>query len=253
MTVFDHSAALFESFRVLGESIPGFRCEFGPDDVGTIDLTTPFALFNGVVTRTLRPSVKELEVWAERHRASARPWSIQLRGRPTDEILALTQAFGLREVHHEPLMVLPLDLLLPSAQDGSASVVGRVAGQMHHAYEQTLTQGSGAPPGSLSAISSAEVLDHPKVGAYLAFDSAEAVATGMTTMAGSTLGILNMSTLPDWRRRGRARQILLRMLADGRREGATHAILQSSPDGLSLYESVGFRTVETWTYLMTAD
>jgi hypothetical protein len=41
-------------------------------------------------------------------------------------------------------------------------------------------------------------------------------------------------------------------VADGVARGADLAYLQSSEDGYPLYQSMGFRTVETWTYLSTA-
>jgi hypothetical protein len=40
-----------------------------------------------------------------------------------------------------------------------------------------------------------------------------------------------------------------RVMTDGFASGATTAYLQSSPMGQRLYELMGFRTVETWTYL----
>ncbi|MFI5425864.1 hypothetical protein [Aeromicrobium sp. UC242_57] len=145
MAAWDPSAALFDSLQVLGESIPGFQCDFGAHGVGSIDLTTPFTQFNGVVTRTLRPSVEHLRKWAESYSASARPWSIQLRGHPTDEVLALAQSYGLTERHREPLMVLPVRLLPSSAPERPSAQVTCVGGEASAEYEQALTHGSGCP------------------------------------------------------------------------------------------------------------
>jgi len=56
---------------------------------------------------------------------------------------------------------------------------------------------------------------------------------------------------PAYRGRGDGRAITSRIVADGIPRGADLAHLQSSEDGYPLYQSMGFRTVETWTYLMS--
>ena len=67
--------------------------------------------------------------------------------------------------------------------------------------------------------------------------------------AGGTAGVFNIATVPAYRGRGYGRAVTSRIVADGVARGADLAYLQSSEDGYPLYESMGFRTVETWTYL----
>jgi ribosomal protein S18 acetylase RimI-like enzyme len=56
--------------------------------------------------------------------------------------------------------------------------------------------------------------------------------------------IMNLVTLPDWRRRGIARALLEHVLAVLRSEAVPIASLHASHDGLNLYEELGFKTKE---------
>jgi len=59
--------------------------------------------------------------------------------------------------------------------------------------------------------------------------------------AGPTAEILNMFTLPAYRRRGIGAELLGRCLADGRARGVARFRLQPTDDGRRLYERAGFR------------
>ncbi len=54
--------------------------------------------------------------------------------------------------------------------------------------------------------------------------------------------ILNMYTLPEFRRRGIARRLVQTMIGWCREQGFTHIDLHASDMGRSLYESLGFQT-----------
>lgn len=270
--------ALLESLRVLVRSTPGAFLEIGPHGVGAMTMTTPFAMFTGVVTTDLAPDAGEIGRWAERFRASPLPWSIQVRGEPSPAVLALAAGYGLTERHTEPLMGVVLGVRVPGPVLGSApgmrapeplagavprtgdpmrgggsAVVEQVRGESADRYLSTLAAGSEAPADALAVLASPALLDDPAVAAYLALSDGDPVATGMTTRAGDVLGVLNMATVPAHRRRGHARAVLVEMLADGIRSGARAAVLQASDAAQHLYASVGFRTVETWTYLIAPD
>jgi ribosomal protein S18 acetylase RimI-like enzyme len=53
--------------------------------------------------------------------------------------------------------------------------------------------------------------------------------------------VLNMFTLPEWRRRGIATALMERTLAFVREKGATCIRLHTSEDGLGIYSTLGFR------------
>jgi ribosomal protein S18 acetylase RimI-like enzyme len=54
-----------------------------------------------------------------------------------------------------------------------------------------------------------------------------------------------VATESDFRRRGLASRLIRAALTEAREEGATTATLQASPDGLPVYERLGFRRVAT--------
>lgn len=76
-----------------------------------------------------------------------------------------------------------------------------------------------------------------------------AVAGAWTYRNGEDVGIYAIGTVPECRRRGFARALMLHVLADARRHGVRTASLQSTEMGQSLYASLGFGAVcryEEW-------
>jgi GNAT superfamily N-acetyltransferase len=87
--------------------------------------------------------------------------------------------------------------------------------------------------------------------AWVADDAGTVVAaTGLTVLdrppyPGNATGldgyVTNMFTLPAYRRRGLARQLLESLIAHARQVGVRRLFLESSREGQRLYEQFGFR------------
>lgn len=58
---------------------------------------------------------------------------------------------------------------------------------------------------------------------------------------GKTGTVLNVYTLPAYRRRGYARRIMAQLLADAAKEDLSVVELKATEDGYPLYQSLGFR------------
>jgi ribosomal protein S18 acetylase RimI-like enzyme len=71
------------------------------------------------------------------------------------------------------------------------------------------------------------------------------VCVGLTMTIGDDLSIQYVATLRGHRRRGLASRLVLGLLAAAKGEGLRTATLQASPDGLSVYQRLGFRRVAT--------
>lgn len=69
------------------------------------------------------------------------------------------------------------------------------------------------------------------------------VCVALTLTVGDDLSIQYVATEAAYRRRGLASHLLRAVMAVARNEGRRSATLQASPDGLSVYERLGFRRV----------
>src|SRR5205809_413620 len=77
------------------------------------------------------------------------------------------------------------------------------------------------------------------------------VGTALGVVDGPVLGIFNVATVPDARRRGVGRAVMLAAMRDGANRGCRLAVLQSSDMGHTVYERLGFRdfgTYELWSH-----
>lgn len=79
---------------------------------------------------------------------------------------------------------------------------------------------------------------------WLAYANGVPVATAATVVAGGSVGVYSVATLPAWRHRGYAEGLLRHVLGEIRAStGIERTVLQSSKSGLALYEKLGYRTV----------
>jgi N-acetylglutamate synthase len=99
----------------------------------------------------------------------------------------------------------------------------------------------------MSWLATRELLDAPWATAYLLEEEGRPVTTGYATRHGDLLGVWNISTSPEYRRRGYGKVMTEALVRDGFASGARFAYLQASAQGVGVYTSIGFRTVAAWT------
>lgn len=79
---------------------------------------------------------------------------------------------------------------------------------------------------------------------YVGYVAGEPVATVLTWVSRDAAGVYNVATAPGHRRKGCAEALLRHALEQARQRcGVERTILQSTDDGFSLYERMGYRTV----------
>jgi GNAT superfamily N-acetyltransferase len=93
-----------------------------------------------------------------------------------------------------------------------------------------------------------EVFENPGVwrefAGYVGYANGEPVSTAATVTAEGAVGVYNIATLPGHQRRGYGEAIMRHALDEARRAcGLERTILQSTAQGLPIYERMGYRTV----------
>ena len=243
--------ALIAALRLLADSLPGMHEKQVAPGVISLMSGLPMATLNGVLTDAARPDVTELDRAAAGVAGLPLPWSIQFRGEPEPAAERMAARYELTTRTTSPLMVYhpAAGQQAPPAR-GSAAARVVVADRDDQAeYAAALAAGFEAPPEIMAPFSSPEAFALPGGVPYLAREDGQVVAVGFGVFAGGTAGVFNIATVPAYRGRGYGRAVTSRIVADGVARGADLAYLQSSEAGYPLYESMGFRTVETWTYL----
>ncbi|MFH7341119.1 GNAT family N-acetyltransferase [Streptomyces hygroscopicus] len=245
--------AWLEGVAAIAGAVPGgLRAQAQPG-LALLATGAPLASVNGVFdvrSAPRRELVGDLAARAaEEIGRFGVPWCIQVRTGPDTEIAEIAAAHGLAKVTRTPLMVRGLDG--PGATlDGSlpAAFVVRQLGPGDSAeFAAALAAGFEAPAQVMNRLGSAEILALPGATGYLAEADGAVVATGLALRAGGCVGIFNISVPPERRRQGYGAAVTSAILAAARERGARLAFLHSSAMGRSVYEYLGFRTVEEWT------
>jgi N-acetylglutamate synthase len=66
------------------------------------------------------------------------------------------------------------------------------------------------------------------------------VSTALVAVTGSTAGVYNVATPPEHRRLGYGEALTWAAVAEGRRLGCDHSVLQASPMGAPVYHRMGY-------------
>ncbi|MBB2946600.1 GNAT superfamily N-acetyltransferase [Actinoplanes lutulentus] len=224
----------------LAEVTPqGRRAARGP--AGAVITRTPVTSLNAAYDMSREPDLAALDEMAAVVARYEVPWSIIVRGEAADAVAGLAARHGLTARSPMPVMACAAtDAVLDGASDPAIRVAGA---DQSHLYTRVLNAGFGADFGGLMQ---GGVLEAPGFTGYLAYRRGRAVGTGLGVLSGETAGVFNIGVLPAERGRGLGRALAARTLADGFAAGATTAYLHPSHDGWALYESMGFRVVDTW-------
>jgi ribosomal protein S18 acetylase RimI-like enzyme len=238
--------AFFDTVEKLIALMPEGRRLEGKHSTRLLVTGLPMATMNGVLTDGLEPDAGEVAEFARSMAGQDVPWCIQVRGEPAPAIAEIAESHGLIQRNTVPLMVRKVAEPVPAP---GPYTIRTVDGRDSKVYAEALAAGFGAPMEVMAALAAPALLDAPWATAYLVENEGEPVSTGYGVRSGDHIGVFNIATPPRHRRRGYGRAVTEAILRDGRATGARFAFLQASDEGYSLYESMGFRTVETWTYL----
>lgn len=181
----------------------------------------------------------------ERVAAAEVPHCLQLAPGCSGELRELGKGRGMRREVDVPLMVLPSERELPRL-DQDDLVIEVLDPEQAVVHAELAAAGFQAPADVFLGLMTPAVIGRPGVRTYVGKVAGEPVVTGVGICLENHVGVFNVATLPAHRRRGYGAMITGRAVRDGFDRGARWAWLQSSPDGYSVYEKLGFTTLESW-------
>ncbi|MFC0505384.1 GNAT family N-acetyltransferase [Micromonospora costi] len=244
------AAAYFDAIETIcGVTPKGWYAEQGTARAAVTH--TDIATLNVAYDITAEPDLASLDEMATAVGRQATRWSIMVRGEAGEEVAALAARHGLLDRGDLPLLACAagdIALRAATAQRGAVRQVGATESDL---YTDTLTRGFEAPEGTFGSLMGGGVLDADPITGYLAEEAGKPAGTGLGLRTGGVVGVFNIAVVPTARGRGLGRAITETVLRDGVAAGADAAYLHSSDMGRPLYESMGFRLVETWTVFRT--
>jgi len=211
-----------------------------------------FAMFNAALLTAPVANANELDrrvaMAAVHFRARALPWSFwicegwlaaHLRKRAD----AVLWRRGLHLVTELPGMLT--ERVLPPARPLPRLECRRVEDdRTRSAFSYIMSICFGIPLPISSEIYFSERLWRSHFTGYLGYVDGNPVSTTATLVAGGTVGVYAVATLPVHQRNGYAEALVRHTLQQARQSsGLDRTILQSSPAAVSLYERLGYRTV----------
>jgi GNAT superfamily N-acetyltransferase len=254
--------AFFDTFDSL-TTLPGTRLERAPHGTCLVVSGMLAPTSNGVCSPRRAAAVDEVAALAATMSGIGVPWSILSRGEPEQAVLDVAAGHGLTQRVELPMMLVDrADAVIRNAAEGREhhgnedgrehlheAVVHVVDIDRYEEYLRVFTQGFEMAPEALGPMAQPEFLEVPGCTCYLVRVSGRPVACGSALLSREHVLVGNVATLADHRGRGYGRLVTEAAVAGGFAAGARTAYLLASSDGRPLYESMGFRSVETWTYL----
>ncbi len=177
------------------------------------------------------------------------PHMLQVRPRVTEAAVPLAARRNMAPELPTPLMCAsPLPRRCPV--DGLAIRALEPAEAGIHC--ELAAEGFGIPIELFAALLSPVVLGLPEFRIYVGEASGQSVVTAAAVARGRWVGIFNVATRTDHRRRGYGAAITAHVAADAAGHDAEWAWLQSSPAGYGVYRRLGFEVLERWPAWVSA-
>jgi GNAT superfamily N-acetyltransferase len=241
---------LARSFRYYIDRMPGGRAESSRSGVHLFHFPVPIASLTGVFVLGDEPDLAEVAAFADKVTEFDTPWSIVTRTAPSRNVLDIAARHGLTASSTTPLLARDLtdiDNVLVDVPAGAT--VRKVDGAHGEVFAEALAAGFEMPKSIADLFSLPTMLDDPGISAFVLEVDGVAVVTGENVVDGEFVGLYNGAARPEHRRHGYFRALVSARLRDGVANGARFAFTQNTSMSRPLYESLGFRVVEDWTYL----
>ena len=212
------------------------------------DSGLPCDTFNFICRARLEgAAVREAALDAVSHFAQVhRPfsWWVGPADRP-NELGPVLEGIGLQRSESELGMAMPLEALAEAVPPVPGLEVRRVRTAAELDALAEILAANWLPPDphvSMFYRRTASVLLNPVSPQwfYIGYLDGQPVATAEATVAAGTVGLYNISTRARVRGRGIGSVLTWQPLRDARAAGCDLAVLQAAPEGIGLYQRVGF-------------
>ena len=207
----------------------------------------PFPQFNGLLMDSTRvgSAVRDLPGLVAEVEGLEAECGVQVRAGKTVVVEEEARRLGLTAEERMAGMVATHDDL--HGPDASALEILRVSDEDELCEAARVAAlGFEIPAEYMAPLYSPAVAGMPGLEIYLARVDDELVSTGLGYAIDRTVGIFNVATPPEHRRRGYGTALTAHAARRGFAAGADLAWLQSSAMGESVYRELGFRVVDTY-------
>jgi hypothetical protein len=235
--------AFLECLRLLaGAAELGWVRQAGA--VTSVLTTVPVATLNGVWATGAGAQPEDIDAGLDEIPVHGLPYCIQARPPCRAAAAEVAERRGMVAAPEIRLMTAvgavsvtePRELAIRGLEVGESRLHAELAGA---AFE--------APPELFATIVTESTLALPAVRGYVGEVGGTPVATAITVTIGDAIGVFNVATAAQHRRRGYGAAVTARAISDGRAAGGTWSWLQSAEPAARVYQRLGFATLEQWS------
>jgi ribosomal protein S18 acetylase RimI-like enzyme len=232
---------------LLSSGVPGGYQERGDGVVlNVIGLDSP----STNTLHILEPSASRSDAqrFVERLQQAGLPFVFRVRPDAPDWVDDLAAASGLLGRVEFPIMRMVPAVVGTGSESPTIVEVDPGDRDLVRDVTEAFTAGNEVPPGVFDQLVAPAMFDRPEVAVYAALEESSVTSVGIRLQVPGAVGVFGVATPPRHRRRGLGEAVTARIVRDGIAAGARSAFLGATPMGLHIYERLGFRTVETWTF-----
>ncbi len=201
---------------------------------------------NGVWVRSADVDRESVDDLLDRVAATGLPHCLQVRPAAAERLAGVAAARGMTLEERIPLMLSEDAAATGVARDADGLRIRELQADEAHVHAGLLADGFELPVELFVKLVTPSVLAAPGIRCYVGEIDGRAVTTGAGVTLGDHVGVFNIATPPQHRRRGYGAAVTARAVTDGVAAGARSAYLQSSAAGYRVYERLGFRKLEDW-------
>lgn len=231
-------ASFLDAYRRLADRESGFVAQFGSVQVAAMGL--PVAFFNAIFVLEALSAPDDLAAALAAVRSRELPFVVHLRGNLDEGTVSVVRELGLKQTAVLPGMALPLPATARAAPQGVR--FQRVLDEPAYSAGMAVAAEGFEMPLPFAEMAFPQSMFDDTMRGYVAYAVDEPVATAMSIQLGSVLGIYSVTTVPARRRSGYGTAVTWHAI-DEADPGTSTVVLQSSPDGVPVYERMGFRSV----------